>query len=39
MPYCIDSIDWHIQIAKPAKTDFEQSMLPTFDNRKVTNFT
>jgi len=29
----------HSQIAKPAGTDFKQSMLPTFDNRKATNFT
>jgi len=27
------------QIAKPAETDFEQSMLSMFDNKKATNFT
>jgi len=29
----------HSQIAKPAGTDFEQSMQTTFDNRKATNYT
>jgi len=27
------------QIAKPAETDFEQSILSIFDDRKATNFT
>jgi len=27
------------QIAKPAETDFEQSMLSMFDNKKATNLT
>jgi len=31
--------DAHTQITKPADTDFEQSMLSMFDNKKATNLT